>query len=182
MNKDNQKSYKKAVKNLSNKEIAESILISNSGSISQKEHREFLKKRLEQMNNRTKDEVTISNLLQFKYEVETYIDLGEYDPNYSFANCLKRYMQIINKTSKDLTEELTIHKTRLSRILNSREEANSILTYKLEKHSGQLLKAIFWWRLITIKKEYEIVTNKKDRKEATQKVKSVVKLRGNAFF
>ena len=166
--------YDKAVRDLSHTEIAESLLVSDTTPISKKEHNEFLRKRLELLNNRTKDELTISNLLQLKYEVETYIELDEYDPSYSFAKCLKRYMQIMNKSSKDLTEELSIHKTRLSRILNNKEEANTILSYKLEKHSGQLLPALFWWKLIAMKKNHEIVTNKKDRKEASVKVKSAV--------
>lgn len=171
----------KVIKGLSKKEIAESVIDSRSNSPSKKEHEEFLKKRLALLNNRTKDEVTISNLLQFKYEVETYLELGDYDPIYSFGNCLKRYMSIVNRSSKDLTEELSIHKTKLSRILNEREEGNSKLSYKLEKHSGQILPAIFWWRLITLKKENEIVSNKKERKEASRNIKSIVKLRKKAY-
>ena len=129
------------------------------------------------MNSRTKDDLLRSNLLQFKYEVETYLELGEFDSKYSFSNCLKRYMQITSKSSKDLTEELSIHKTKLSRILNDRDEANAALTYKLEKHSSTLFPAIFWWKLITLKKENEIKTNQSDRKKATEKVKSMVRLR-----
>lgn len=181
MIKNNQKNYNKAIKDLTKGEIAESIAISNQKSLSKKDHKEFLKKRLELMNSRTKDEVTISSLLQFKYEVETYLELGQYDSEYSFANCLKRYMQIVNRSSKDLTEELSIHKTKLSRILNEREDANPKLSYKLEKHSGQLLPAIFWWKLITLKKEEEIVSNKKERKEASRNIKSIVKLRGKVY-
>ncbi len=169
------------IKGLSKKEFAKSIIDSRSNSISKKEHEDFLKMRLAIMNNRTKEEVTISSLLQFKYEVETYLELGKFDSRYSFANCLKRYMQIVNRSSKDLTEELSIHKTKLSRILNEREEGNSKLTFKLEKHSGQLLPAIFWWKLITLKKEDDIVSNKKERKEASRNIKSIVKLRGKAY-
>ena len=168
---------KDSILDLTDKEIAESMLISNPEPISAKEQEEFLKKRLEIMNSRTKDDLLRSNLLQFKYEVETYIALGEYDPTYSFSNCLKRYMQITSKSSKDLTEELSIHKTKLSRIINDRDEANAALAYKLEKHSSRLFPAIFWWKLITLKKESEIKTNKSDRKKATEKVKIMVKLR-----
>ena len=181
MIKKNQKNYKIAIKDLSKQEVAESIVISNPKSTSKKEHKDFLKKRLELMNSRTKDEITISSLLQFKYEVEMYLELGQYNSDYSFANCLKRYMQIVHRSSKDLTEELSIHKTKLSRILNEREDANPKLSYKLEKHSGQLLPAIFWWKLITIKKEDEIISNKKERKEASRNIKSIVKLRGKAY-
>jgi plasmid maintenance system antidote protein VapI len=168
---------KKSKLDLTEKETAESMLISNTDPITAKEKEEFLKKRLEIMNSRTKDDLLRSNLLQFKYEVETYLELGEYNPAYSFSNCLKRYMQITAKSSKDLTEELSIHKTKLSRIINDRDEANAALAYKLEKHSSKLFPAIFWWKLITLKKENEIKTNKNDRKKATEKVKSMVKLR-----
>lgn len=174
MSKVDQKSYRRVVKDLSKKEIAESILISKA------DHEDFLRKRLELLNSRTKDEVTVSNLLQLKYELETYLELGEYDPKYNFSVCLRRYMQIISKTSKDLTEDLTIHKTRLSRILNDREEANSILAYKLEKHSNLLIPAILWWKLVTLRKEFEIRTNKKERSEAGKKVKNIINLPSQA--
>jgi plasmid maintenance system antidote protein VapI len=181
MNNKIQNQYKEAVKDLSNEEIAESVIVSNNEPVSETEHQEFLRKRLELMNGRTKDELTLSNLLQFKYEVETYIERGKYDSVYSFSKCLKRYMQLVNKTSKDLTEELSIHKTRLSRILNDREEANPTLSFKLEQHSGQLLPAIFWWKLITLKKEHEIITDKKEKQKAAQQIKSIIKLRGKRF-
>ena len=119
----------------------------------------------------------MSNLLQFKYETEMYIELGEFDPKYSFARCIKRYMKIVDKSSKEMTEDLSIHKTRLSRILNGREEANPILSYKLEKHSVNILPAVFWWKLIALKKNHEIATNKKDRKIAFSKVKNEIRIR-----
>jgi len=181
MTKNNQKNYKKATKDLTKAEIAESIVIPNSKSISKKNHQAFLEKRLNLMKSRTKDEITISSILQFKYEVEMYLELGKFDSEYSFSNCLKRYMQIINRSSKDLTEELSIHKTKLSRILNDREDANLKLGYKLEKHSGQLLPVLFWWKLILLKKEDEIISNKKARKEASRNIKSVVKLKGKVY-
>jgi plasmid maintenance system antidote protein VapI len=168
---------KKSKLDLTEKEIAESMLIPNTDPITAKEKEEFLKKRLEIMKSQTMDDLLRSNLLQFKYEVETYLELGEFNPSYSFSNCLKRYMQITAKSSKDLTEELTVHKTKLSRIINDREEANASLTYKLETHSSKLFPAIFWWKLITLKKEHEIKTNKTDRKKAAEKVKSMVRLR-----
>lgn len=171
-NKNNESNLK-----LTKNEIAESMLISNSDPITAEEKEEFLKKRLEIMNSRTQDDLLRSNLLQFKYEVETYIELGKYDPKYSFSNCLKRYMKITAKTSKDLTEELSIHKTKLSRIINDRDEANATLAYKLEKHSSKLFPAIFWWKLVTLKKEDDIKTNKNDRKKAASKVRSMLKLK-----
>jgi len=172
-NKQNQ--YIKVVKDLSKKEIVESIILSHEKSLTKSEHDEFLKKRLALLNKRTKAEVTMSNLLQFKYETETYIELGEFNPEYSFAKCLKRYMKIIDKSSKEMTEDLSIHKTRLSRILNEREEANPILSYKLEKHSVKILPALFWWQLVSIKKNHEIATNKTERKEAFSKVKNAIR-------
>lgn len=177
MKNNKQKSYTKATKGMTKKEVVESILISNEKPLSKTEHKEFLKKRLELLNNRTQTELTMSNLLQFKYETETYIELGEFNPKYSFAKCLKRYMKIIDKSSKEMTKDLSIHKTRLSRILNGREEANPILSYKLEKHSVNILPAIFWWKLIAIKKNHEIITNKTDRKKAFSKVKNEIRRR-----
>ena len=164
-----------ATKGLTSKEIAESILLTNDKPSTKKEHKEFLEKRLELLNKRTQTELTMSNLLQFKYEVETYIELGEYNPHYTFAKCLKRYMKIIDKTSKEMTEDLSIHKTRLSRILNDREEANPILSYKLEKHSVKILPAIFWWKLVSMKKNHEITTNSKERKEAFSLVRNEIR-------
>jgi len=175
MKKSKSNTYDEATKGLTKKEIAQTILVSNENPPTKKEHKEFLEKRLALLNKRTQTELTMSNLLQFKYEVETYIELGEYSPRYSFAKCLKRYMKIVDKTSKQMTEDLDIHKTKLSRILNEREEANPMLSYKLEKHSVNILPAIFWWKLVSIKKNYEIETNEVDRKDAFSKVRNEIR-------
>lgn len=175
MKKGKSNTYSKATEGFSKKEIAQSILIANESIPSKEEHKEFLEIRLNLLNKRTQSELIMSNLLQFKYEVETYIELGEYIPRYSFAKCLKRYMKIVDKTSKQMTEDLSIHKTKLSRILNEREEANPTLSYKLEKHSVSILPAIFWWKLVSIKKTYDIETNEKDRKDAFSKVRNEIR-------
>ncbi|MGH1334889.1 MAG: hypothetical protein ACRBFS_02100 [Aureispira sp.] len=60
----------------------------------------------------------------------------------SFEKHLEEYVHILKRTKKKLSEDLDIHYTRLSRIINDREEPNIELTYRLEVHSGNLVPFI----------------------------------------
>jgi hypothetical protein len=73
-----------------------------------------------------------------------------------------------------LSEDLGIHYTRLSRILNNREDPNLALMYRLEEHSGSLVPTLVWWRLVVKKQAFEIVQDEETRKMEAAKVKNAV--------
>ena len=96
---------------------------------------------------------------------------------FPFGKQLEEYARILKRTKKALSKDLSIHYTRFSRIVNDREEPNIELTYRLEKHSGGLIPALIWWKLMIKKQEYFIRQDEKSRKEEAAKVRNAVKFR-----
>jgi len=60
-------------------------------------------------------------------------------------------------------------------MLNDKEMPNVELMYRLEGHSGDLVPALLWWKLLSKKQEFDLLTNKEIRVTENLKVK-------NAFF
>ena len=115
--------------------------------------------------------------MRFKFLIEDYVKNEDYVEERSFGKQLEEYARILNKTKKKLSEDLGIHYTRLSRIINNREEPNIELMFRLEKHSGGLISALHWWRLVTKKQEYYIKMDEQIRKREGAKVKNSIKFR-----
>ena len=141
----------------------------------EKANEELLAFRMKLLRQKTEDQRVYSDLLRFRYQIEDYIDTTEYTTEMSFGKQLEEYVRILKRTKKQLSEELNVHYTRLSRIINNREEPNIELTYRLEKHSGELVPALIWWKLIMKKQEHYIRKDKKARKIEGAKVKNAVK-------
>lgn len=110
-----------------------------------------------------------NNRLNYQRLLKDYDYIDNPDDKVCSIVCLKR-------TKKQLSEELNIHYTRLSRIINDREEPNVELTYRLEKRSGELVPALIWWKLMMKKQEYNIRQDKKTRNKEASKVKNSVNL------
>ncbi|MEM9897578.1 MAG: hypothetical protein AAF789_14550, partial [Bacteroidota bacterium] len=81
------------------------------------------------------------------------------------------------RTKKRLSEELSVHYTKLSRVINNREAPNIDFIYRLEEHSGRLVPALVWWKLMIKKQEYEIAKDKSARNEVAAKVKRAITYR-----
>ena len=87
---------------------------------------------------------------------------------------MTEYLQVTNKKQKELASDIGIHPTRVSRILNGRERIGTSIAYRLEKHSGNLIPAILWWKLVQKEIEYEINTDEEERAKEELNVKNVV--------
>ncbi|MCB0650944.1 MAG: hypothetical protein KDC85_06690 [Saprospiraceae bacterium] len=174
-----EKIYQDLLKQYTVEEIAESMMIpANLTEDEQKEANEALKAfRFKVLSERTEEQRIYSDLLRFRYQLENYLQNETFDPEKSFGKQVEEYARILKRTKKKLSEDLDIHYTRLSRIINDREEPNIELTYRLEKHSGMLIPALTWWKLITKKQEYLIKQDNEVRKEEASKVKDAMKFR-----
>jgi len=174
-----EKIYKKLRKEYTDEEIADSMLIPQDLSASEKKKadEELLAFRIKLLKEQTEDKRIYSDLLRFKYLMEDYIKEKIYDEDKSFGKHLEEYVRILKRTKKRLSEDLDIHYTRLSRIINDRDEPNIELMYRLEKHSANLIPALYWWKLVTKKQEHIIRADKKTRKKEGSKVKNAVKFR-----
>ena len=172
-----EKIYQSLRKKYTDEEIADSMLI--PADLTEEERQqadeELRQFRFELLKNRTEKERIFSDLLRFRYQIEHYLENDFYNEDYSFGKQLEEYARILKRTKKQLSEDLDIHYTRLSRIINNREDPNTELAYRLEKHSGDLIPALTWWKLVSRKQEYFISKDQKTRKREAARVRNAMK-------
>ena len=170
------KIYQELSKELTDKEIAEAMLIPEDLTEAEQKQadKELLAIRFEILRKQTEQQRIFSDLLRFKFQLEDYLKIGVYNESHSFGTYLNEYVRILKKTKKELAEDLGIHYTKLSRIFNDKDDPNIELTYRLEKHSGELIRAILWWKILVTKQEYEIRKDEKTRSREWEKVQNIV--------
>jgi len=166
-----EKLYNELRKDYSDEEIADSMLIPQDLTEEEKikaddDLKAFRFKLLEEQ---TEKQRILSDIMRFRVQLENYVKNQEFREERSFGKSLEEYVRILNQTKKRLSEDLDIHYTRLSRIINDREGPNVELTYRLEKHSGNLISALLWWKLFSKKQDV------KTRKREGAKVRVAVK-------
>ena len=69
------------------------------------------------------------------------------------------------------------HPTKLSRILNEKENPNIELMYRLGKHSDGELPVHYWWRLFSRQLENKIKTDLEKKLDEASKVKGHLDIR-----
>jgi len=178
MMKKYEKIYQKLSKKYTDQEIAESMLIpADLTPEEEKElHAEMREFRFKLLRERTEEQRIYSDLARLRILMDRYLKEENYSEEKSFGQYLEEYARILKKTKKSLAEDLGIHSTRLSRIINNKEEPNIELTYRLEKHSGKLVPALVLWKLIVKKQEFFIHQNQELRKTEAAKVKNAFSL------
>ena len=102
-----------------------------------------------------------------------YLESQVYDEEKNVSRYLQEYMKVTGRKQKELAEDLNIHPTRLSRIVNGREKLSLPVAYRLEKHSGELIPAILWWKLLQREIEQEIKADDKEKQKEKMQVKNV---------
>ncbi|MGH1334886.1 MAG: hypothetical protein ACRBFS_02085 [Aureispira sp.] len=174
-----EKVYKELRKKYTDEEIGEGMLIPADLTKEEraKADEELLAFRVKLLQEQTEDERIYADLLRFKYQMEDYLKKDIYISEKSFGKHLEEYVHILKRTKKKLSEDLDIHYTRLSRIINDREEPNIELTYRLEVHSGNLVPAIYWWKLMIKKQEAAIKKDKTTREQEASRVSNAIKFR-----
>ncbi len=157
--------YKALQKKYTQAELADAILVSDSskGEEDIRAREEFVKLRLARKNALTEKEKLFSDILALKYNMKSYLNKANFEPQNSFGNYLKNYLKIVGRTQKNLSEEIDIHPSRLSRIIKGKERVGKSLAYRLETHSGDLIPAIFWWKLFQKEVEQEIMNAEEER-------------------
>lgn len=159
-------------------ELAESHIFPNTASQNENDRNEieFLLYRKKRVREMTETQLVFSRLLQLRYQLEDYINGNKYIPEKSFSYFLKEYLKTIDRKKKEFAYEVQIHETKLSQILNNRVEPNEKLMVRLEIHSQNLFPALYWFKLLRMKKEFELSQNRQLRKEENRFVKNVLKL------
>jgi len=174
-----EKIYKELRKEMTDEEIVDSMLIPQDMTEEEKRksNEEIRAFRFKLLRERTEEQRIYSDLLRFKFLLENYINKEPFTEEKSFGKSIEEYVRILNRTKKSLSEDLDIHYTRLSRLINDREKPNIELMYRLEKHSGNLIPAIYWWKLVAKKQEHIIKQDLKTRKKEGAKVKNGIECR-----
>ena len=129
--------------------------------------------RMQKLREMTEEDRILSDVMRLRFQIESYVKEGGFSFQKTFGKYLEEYIRILNKQRREIADDLSIHYTKLSRIINDKEEPNVELTYRLEKHSGNLISAKLWWKLMIKKQEFIISEDTETRKEEQEKVKSI---------
>lgn len=171
------KVYQKLKKKYSDQEIVDSTII--SADLIAKEKTELAKEmkefRLQKLRETTEEDRILADVMRLRFQIEDYIKKGKFSFNFTFAKFLEEYIRILKKSRREISNDLSLHYTKLSRIINDKEEPNIELTYRLEKHSGHLIKTDLWWKLIVLKQGFIIAKDEETRKFEQEKVKNALR-------
>lgn len=137
---------------------------------------EIRRVREERLRQSGEKERIFADLVRLKLQMRDYIQDRYFDPEMHFGSFLLEYLRIIRRSQKNLASEIGIHPSRLNRILHDREDPNIELVYRLEKHSGMLIPALLWWRLLVKKLEHYLKIDESVREREGKKVKNELKL------
>jgi hypothetical protein len=124
---------------------------------------EFKKLRAKLLSERTEEQRLLSELMRMKLLMRDYFERSGFEEAFSFSRQLEQYIKILGRSHKEFAEEIGLHPTKLSRLLNDRENPNVELTYRLEIHCGNIIPAVYWWKLFAKKIEEDVRTDEEMR-------------------
>ncbi|MEM7656686.1 MAG: helix-turn-helix transcriptional regulator [Bacteroidota bacterium] len=176
--KDPKEIYQQLRETYSDEEIATDFVVEERlpPAEQQAAKEEFLRLRLERLQAMTPIEKLASNLWQLKYQIRLYLDQAAFQASFKFGKQLKRYIAITQRSQKTVAQELNIHPTKLSRIVNGKEKPNVELMYRLEQHSSGEIPAEVWWRLHAIELEHHIKTDLHTKLQEADQVSNPLKI------
>lgn len=177
--KKSEKIYKELSKEYTDEEIVEGFVFNED--LDPEEQRrvdeEFRRIRLERLKNMSETDILAANLIKIKLRIKDYFKRSKFEEKFSFSNQLKEYINITKRSNKEIAENLNIHPTKLSRIINGRENPNIELMYRLEEHSNGELPAFYWWKLFSKELEHKIRTDLEKKLEEAKKVTGALNVR-----
>ncbi|MEL7220756.1 MAG: helix-turn-helix transcriptional regulator, partial [Bacteroidota bacterium] len=88
----------------------------------------------------------------------------------------QEYIKTTRRNQKELSHELGIDKTKLSKLLKEKINPSIELCFRLEKHSDTILSAKLWYRLYLKQLEQELVKKDEIRKAEYEQVKGSISL------
>ena len=133
--------------------------------------------RLNSLKNISENQKVYADLISLKYSILDYLEIGIFSKNYLFSEFLKKYVSITNTTRRKLAENLGIHETKFSKIINNKENPGLGFLYRIEEHSNSLFPASLLWQLVAKKMLIEIDSNTVEKKKQSKLVKNKLKLK-----
>lgn len=164
---------KKRLKKYTDKELAEAHVFHPDlpDEDIREADKEFSARRVEQLKKRSEEDRYYARIMQLKYLMEDYIETEEYREEYTFGYFLREYIHSLNKSISVFSDDIGLHNTKLSRLLNNRDEPNDKILVRLEVHSGNTIPAIVWFRLIEKERGRILENNQQLRREESRHVK-----------
>ena len=174
-----EKIYQQLREEFSEEEIAAGYIFPDDLDQKEKEEieAEFKKLRLKALRERTEEQRLLSELMRMKLLMRDYFERGGFEEAFSFSKQLELYIKILGRNQKAFAAEIDLHPTKLSRLLNNRENPNVELTYRLEVHGGNIIPALYWWKLHAKRIEEDVRTDKERRKIESEKVRNRLRFR-----
>ena len=175
--KENEKLYNRLRKTMSDEEIVDSVLIKEDMTPEEKKEAdaELRRLRFELLANMSDEEKLIGEVMRLRSQIKSYLKSEEFSTEKTFGKYLEEYIRILKRERRAIADELALHYTKLSRLVNDKEEPNIELTYRLEAHSGKMIPATLWWKLTVKKQEHLISKDLKTRKIEAKKVKNALR-------
>jgi len=169
-----EKIYQKLKEQYTNEEIAEAMIIPAdlTEATAAKLSAEMRKIRFEKLRDMSEEDIILSDIMRLRFNIENYLKKDRFSFDKTFGKYLAEYIRILKKSRKEIAIDLAVHYTKLSRIINDKEEPNIELTYRLDKHSGNLIKATLWWKLIIVKQAFILSKDEETRQREEAKVKN----------
>lgn len=129
--------------------------------------------RLKRMASLSVEEKTYANLVQLRIQMERYLmaEILSQDEK-SFGHFLQVYQSIVGRNQRELAQDLGLHHTKLNRLLHDHDTPNLAFIYRLEKHSGNMIPALLWWKIAIKRTELLIVSDKKTKLSEGEKVRN----------
>lgn len=173
-----QKIYEELRKQYTNEEIVEGLMI--PADLTEVEaaklHEEMQQIRRKKLRSMTETDQLLGDVMRLRFDIETYLRKGRFSFDKTFGKYLGAYIHLIKKSRREIATDLSIHYTKLSRILNDKEEPNVELIYRLAKYSGNLIKTELWWQLMIKKQEFILLMDQETRKREASKVKNYLQV------
>lgn len=163
--------YNSLKRSYTDKEIADSMVIPADLTIgeSDKLANEMKTIRLQKLRESSERDLILADVMRLRFQIENYLKNETFSFEKTFGKFLSEYMRIVKKSRKNIAEDLAVHYTKFSRLINDKEEPNIELSYRLEKHSGELIKAELWYKLMT--KKYEFIISQENEIKLLEKNK-----------
>lgn len=125
----------------------------------------------------TEHESRLLRLMQLRYRLENYIQKEPYDSKYRFSYFLREYLNIVDKKRRDFAEEIDIHETLVSQLINNHREPNESIMVRLEIHSANIIPAIHWLKVVEKGREHHIRTSKELRRKESRFVRKKLEVK-----
>jgi len=172
----------KETNQLSPQELVEAYVFPHDLTLEEKKaaDEELMRLRAERWEEMTPEQLLYANLLGLRFRMQDMVEARKISEPSDFSVALQDYLEILQKKPAALASEIDIPLAELKKILAGSTDLGTPIIYRLEKHSGKMIPALLWWKLLAKNWEYNIQKDQESRKKEGKHVKNEVRFQSNA--